>query len=198
MAADKKKASEKAGIKKTGTKIKVSAQKNDPCPPIDPANIIVPKGGQVIQYYKLLPKLPVEKKKGKPEAQDWDLIPEGSDTPIEGDITIGFHENARKLERVFEQAILVIQMEQTVSGGTWRFALGGIATDQADSDPDNDIKVEIIDNGLTMLVFVHVIPEESTANIGFRYVASFADDVSGIVKIYESTDPGFVPIRPIG
>lgn len=194
MAVEKK-SSKKGGGKKSSTKVKAVM---DPNCTQDPANIIVPKGGQVIQFYDLVPKFPVMKK-GKLHAQSWDLIPKGSDTPIGETLNVGFHRNLDKLERRFERAILVVKMkQQPESGGTWRFALGGVATDLADSDPDNDIVVQIIDNGLTMLVFVHVLPEESDENIGFRFVASFANAVSGEVSIYESKDPGIQPHRPVG
>src|SRR5690606_2644518 len=205
MAADKKKASggknsSKASSKSSRKSKKISinadAGKSVPCPPIDPENIVVPKGGQVIQFYELSPAFP-KKVKGKLQAQPWKLVPRGCKKPLIENISVGFHENASKLERVYERAILVINIQQTEKTGTWRFALGGIATDLADSDPDNDIKVELIDNGLTMLVFVHVIPEASRAEIGFRFVASFTHSDSGVVDIYASPDPGFIPVRPV-
>lgn len=201
MAADKKKASGSKGSSKSSKQFKIQpgavvGNGAPPCPPIDPENIVVPKGGQVIQFYELSPAFP-KKIKGKLTAVPWKLVPQGCKKPVIENIGVGFHENASKLERVFERAILVIKINQTEKTGTWRFALGGIATDLADSDPDNDIKVELIDNGLTMLVFVHVLPEESRAEIGFRFVASFTHSDSGVVDIYASPDPGFVPVRPV-
>ena len=199
MAADKKKSSEKVGKKAAG-KTKPKPKAPEACPPVDPANIVVPKGGQVIQFYELTPVLPKANSNGTLVAQPWILVPQDSSTPIQGDIGVGFHENSNKLERSFERAILVITMSQeacSCNDGTWRFALGGIATDLANSDPDDDIYVEIIDNGLTMLVFVHVLQEVSEEDIGFRFVASFADATSGVVNIYESKDPGFIPKRPL-
>ena len=200
MAADKKKSGEKAGSKKAAGKTKAKSKSQMPvsCPPECSELIVVPKGGQVIQFYELTPVLPKPNSSGTLEAQSWKLVPQGSSTPVEGDVCVGFHDNSNKLERTFERAILVITMsDEACIGGTWRFALGGIATDLANSDPDDDIYVEIIDNGLTMLVFVHVLQEVSEEDIGFRFVASFADSTSGVVNIYESKDPGFIPKRPL-
>ena len=204
MAADKKKSGEKVSSKKAATKKPVKgAEQPCPCPPIDPADIAVPKGGQVIQFYELTPAFPEKNSHGVLEAKSWKLVPQGSKKPIiGGNINVGFHENDSKLERRFERAILVIRMSKEAlasHGGTWRFALGGVSTDLANIDPDDDVRVEIIDNGLAMLVYVHVLQEETPKgeHFGFRFVASFANSTSGVVNIYESKDPGFIPKRPL-
>jgi hypothetical protein len=79
--------------------------------------------------------------------------------------------------------------------GTWRFALGGVATDHADEDPNNDVTVEIIDNGFTLVAYVQVL-ENSAEYIPFGFVASFTKESTGVVSIYESQDPGVQPRRP--
>lgn len=201
MAADKKKSGEKVS-KKAAEKSKPKPKAPESCPPVDPAHIVVPKGGQVIQFYELTPAFPEKNSQGVLEAKSWKLVPQGSKKPIAGNISVGFHENDSKLERRFERAILVIKMSKealTSHGGTWRFALGGVSTDLANVDPDDDVRVEIIDNGLAMLVYVHVLQEETPKgeHFGFRFVASFANSTSGVVNIYESKDPGFIPKRPL-
>jgi hypothetical protein len=199
MAADKKKVSEKKTSEKKGsTKKAVSAAK-----PVakkgkkklgagnSNVTITVPKGGQIIKYFNLMPALPTTTAPG-----DWIFTEDGSTTDI-ATLTVGFPLNPSALEREFERAILVISIQQNPqTTGTWRFALGGVATDNPDEDPNNDIALDIIDNGYTMLVYVQVL-ENSYEQIPFGFVASFTDAVTGAVSIYESKDPGIIPIRPI-
>lgn len=199
MAAEKKKTSEKKNEKKPVKKAvaKPAGKKSKRLEEVGSNHMLisVPKGGQVIRFFELTPSLPVGGC-----AADWilDEVGGSGQKDISG-ITVGFPENPSAIERDFERAILVINLKQGASGpaGTWRFAMGGVATDQADSDPNNDIAIDIIDNGLTMLVHVHVL-NNSVENIRFGYVASFTYADSGVVEVYESQDPGFVPIRPIG
>jgi hypothetical protein len=150
----------------------------------------VPKGGQVIKYFNLMPAFPTDSSPG-----DWIFTEVGNTIDI-STLTVGFPLNPSALEREFERAILVISIQQNpATNGTWRFALGGVATDHADEDPDNDIALDIIDNGYTMLVYVHV-RENSAEYIPFGFVASFTNAVTGAVSIYESQDPGIQPVRP--
>lgn len=188
-ASDKKSSGKKAAsAAKKGSPKKVSKKSGVG----NPLLIQVPRGGQVVKFFELTPTLPVEGKAG-----DWVLVESNirNCQPITS-VTVGFLENPSEMERELERAVLIVSLNQATPNGIWRFALGGVATDQADSDPNNDIVVELIDNGLTMIVYVHVL-ENSVEHINFGYVASFTDAVSGVVSIYESQDPGIIPIRPI-
>jgi hypothetical protein len=194
MAADKKK-TDKKPEKKSVKKAAVSAKK-----PVKKSTkklasncsieINVPRGGQVIQSFNLTPALPTTTAPG-----DWIFSEPGSTDDISS-LTVRFELNPSALERNFERAILVVSMQQNpATNGTWRFALGGVATPTGDGDPDNDIAVEIIDNGFTLLIYVHVL-ENSEEMIPFQFVASFTDAVTGAVSIYESNDPIILPRRP--
>lgn len=198
MAAEKKKASEKkTSEKKNSAKKPVSAAKA----PVKKGKkklsatdlvISVPRGGQVIKHFNLTPALPTATGRG-----DWLFTEAGSTQDIEN-LTVGFELNPSVLERELERAVLVVAMVQNEgSNGTWRFALGGVATDHGDEDPNNDVVVDIIDNGFTLVAYVQVL-ENSAEYIPFGFVASFTDNDTGAVSIYESQDPGIVPVRPIG
>lgn len=194
MAAEKKKADKKAE-KKPVKKVAASAKKvvkksTKKVAAVGEVTINVPKGGQVIKFFNLIPALPTPMGPG-----DWKFYEAGSTTDISA-LTVRFELNPSVIEREFERAILVINMQQNpATSGTWRFALGGVATDTADGDPNNDIALEIIDNGFTMLVYVHVL-ENSEETIPFGFVASFTNSVTGAVFIYESQDPIILPRRP--
>jgi hypothetical protein len=152
--------------------------------------INVPRGGQVIEYFTLTPALPTASAPG-----DWIFSTPDSAVDI-SNLIVRFPLNPSALERQFERAILVVQIQQNpATNGIWRFALGGVATFQPDADPDNDIVVEIIDNGFTMLAYVQVL-ENSEEYIPFQFVASFTDQATGVVSIYQSDDPGVLPKRP--
>lgn len=174
----KKVAEKKSPVKKTGSK------------PSGEVSFVVPRGGQVIKYFNLTPAAPTKSKQG-----DW-LFTEINSSKDISLLRVGFELNPSALEREFERAILVVKMKQPRSaGGTWRFALGGVATDHADEDPSNDIAVDIIDNGFTMLVYVHAL-QNNDENLPFGFVASFTDSRTGAVSIYESQDPGIIVERP--
>ncbi|MFC3114404.1 DP-EP family protein [Cellvibrio fontiphilus] len=194
MAADKKKAekkSEKKSVKAVAETTKKTVKKPIKKQPGDCSlEINVPRGGQVIQYFNLTPALPT-----RASAGDWIFSERGSAVDISS-LTVRFELNPSAIERHFERAILVVSMQQNpATNGTWRFALGGVATPNGDTDPDNDVSVEIIDNGFTLLVYVHVL-ENSEEIVPFQFVASFTDDVTGSVSIYESKDPIIYPKRP--
>lgn len=197
MAADKKKASEKKPAEKKTTKkvasAKVAVKKGKKkVGAASDVTISVPRGGQVIKYFNLTPALPTATGRG-----DWLFTEDGSTQDIET-LTVGFELNPSVLERELERAVLVITMVQDqASQGTWRFALGGVATDHGDEDPNNDVVVEVIDNGFTLVAYVQVL-ENSAEYIPFGFVASFTDNDTGVVSIYESQDPGIQPIRPVG
>lgn len=172
-------ASLKTSVKKSTTK--VAAKRN--------IEIKVPRGGQVIKLFNLTPALPSATAHG-----DWIFATPGSKVDI-ANMTVRFKLNPSPLERELERAILVVSIQNSDVNGKWRFALGGVATPSGDSDPNNDIAVEIIDNGFTMLIYVQVL-ENSQDMIPFQFVASFTDAVTGVVSIYESNDPVIHPKRP--
>lgn len=191
MAIEKKKASKKSSKDVAANTKKIV--KKTPKKSIEPLGtpVDVPKGGQVIKYFHLSPALPAKTAPG-----DWKFTEVGSSVDISS-LVVGFEKNESALEREFERAILVISMQQGVNPkGTWRFALGGVATDQADEDPSNDIEVDVVDNGFTLLVFVHVLAEKNAERIPFRFVASYTDNKTGAVSICESQDPGIDVGRP--
>lgn len=194
MAADKKKVEKKAAEKKTTKKVvaaKAPVKKGKKKLAAVDLIIPVPRGGQVIKYFNLTPALPTATGRG-----DWLFTEPGSAQDIET-LTVGFELNPSALERELERAVLVITMVQNQSAqGTWRFALGGVATDHGDEDPNNDVVVEIIDNGFTLVAYVQVL-ENSAEYIPFGFVASFTDNDTGVVSIYESQDPGVIPKRPL-
>lgn len=194
MATEKKKAEKKTAEKKPAKKVataKAPVKKGKKKLTSENVTILVPRGGQVIQYFNLTPALPTDTGRG-----DWIFTEDGSTQDIET-LTVGFAENPLPLERELERAVLVISMVQNPSSnGTWRFALGGVATDHGDEDPNNDVVVDIIDNGFTLIAYVQVL-ENSAEYIPFGFVASFTDDDTGVVSIYESQDPGIVPVRPM-
>lgn len=195
MATEKKKAEKKTAEKKPAKKVaavKAPVKKGKKKLTAENVTILVPRGGQVIQYFNLAPALPTDTGRG-----DWIFTEDGSTQDIET-LTVGFADNPSPLERELERAVLVITMVQNPSAhGTWRFALGGVATDHGDEDPNNDVVVEIIDNGFTLVAYVQVL-ENSAEYIPFGFVASFTESDTGVVSIYESQDPGIVPVRPIG
>lgn len=193
MAAEKKKVDEKKADKKAVKKVAIKpakAKKSGKKLAATDLVINVPLNGQVIKTFDLMPAKSTAAAPG-----DWIFTEEGSTVDIEN-LVVGFELNPSALNRHFERAILIIRIKQNpASGGTWRFALGGIATDNPDCDPDNDIAVEIIDNGFTMIVHVQVL-ENSAEYVPFGFVASLTNQYTGVVTIYESKDPGIIPKRP--
>lgn len=194
MAAEKKKTDKKAAAKKPAKKAVANAKavvkKGKKNLTATDLTISVPRGGQVIQYFNLTPALPTATGRG-----DWVFTEVGSTQDIQN-LTVRFELNPSALERQLERAVLIVSMNQDAAvNGTWRFALGGVATDQADEDPNNDVVVEIIDNGFTLVAYVQVL-ENSAEYIPFGFVASFTDNDTGVVSIYESQDPGIYPKRP--
>ena len=196
MAAEKKKTDKKTAEKKPAKKAvastKVAVKKGKKNLAATDMTISVPRGGQIIKYFNLTPALPTDSGRG-----DWLFTEVGSSQDIQN-LTVGFELNPSALERQLERAVLVVSMNQNPAAhGTWRFALGGVATDHADEDPGNDVIVDIIDNGFTLVAYVQVL-ENSAEYIPFGFVASFTDNDTGTVSIYESQDPGITPVRPTG
>lgn len=193
MAAEKKKTDKKAekkSPKKAVASVKATVKKSKQKLKGNNLTISVPRGGQVIKYFSLTPALPTESGYG-----DWLFTEEGSQTDIDN-LVVGFELNPSPLERQLERAVLIVNLIQDPAvNGTWRFALGGIVTDYPDSDPANDMTVEIIDHGYTMVVYVQAL-ENTLEYIPFSFVASLTDKATGRVAIYESQDPGIIPVRP--
>ena len=174
--------------KKKKTAKKSSSSKNNECS--DLLVLDVPRCGQVVRYFNLMPALPSKYAPG-----DWLFTEEGYDADI-SQLEVNFESNESALERELERAVLVIKIQENPKAdGTWRFALTGVATDSADEDPNNDITLDIIDNGFTMLVYLQVL-EASEERIPFGFVASFTNAVTHEVTIYESQDPVILPVRP--
>ncbi len=194
MATEKKKPDAKKTDKKAVKKIALKpakAKKSSKKLTTTDLVINVPLNGQVIKTFELMPAKNLAAAPG-----DWIFTEEGSTVDIEN-LVVGFELNPSALNRQFERAILVIKIKQNpASGGTWRFALGGIATDYPDSDPNNDVMVDIIDNGYTMIVYVQAL-ENNEEYIPFGFVASLTNQYTGVVSIYESQDPGIATKRPL-
>jgi len=180
MAKEKKKVEKKAAGKTSAKKSTTASS----------SGFVVKNGEQVIKYFTLVPALPVAGKRG-----NWKLT--DSKGVVVDSLNVGFDENPSALERSFERAILVVRMPDPIDGapGVWRFALGGVATDHGDENPYNDIAVEIIDNGFTLLVYVQAL-ENNEENAPFGFVASYTDSKTGAVSIYESVDPIIIVDRP--
>lgn len=196
MAAEKKKDGDKKAEKKTVKKVAASAakpvkaKKTSKALTTNDLVVNVPLNGQVIKTFELMPAKSLATGPG-----DWIFTEEGSTVDIEN-LTVEFEPNPSALNRQFERAVLVIKIKQNpASGGTWRFALGGVATDNPDSDPSNDVALDIIDNGYTMIVYVHAL-ENDEENIPFGFVASLTNQNNGVVTIYESQDPRVIITRP--
>jgi hypothetical protein len=203
MAAEKK-ASEKKAAKKSASgdkkvaKTKAKTTKSPKSKKLGSASEIVltlsvPQGGQIIRVFNLMPSLPVAGQAG-----NW-LLYDPND-PGKQDISnviVSFSGQSTPTQREFERAVFVINIVQNPneSQGQWRFALGGVAPDNPNIDPNQDVSVEITNGGYTLISYVHVY-EDSIENITFGYVASFTNLTSGAVDIYESSDPGIIPKRP--
>lgn len=193
MATEKKKADkklEKKPAKKVVASTKAVVKKGKKISTETNVIISVPRGGQIVKYFNLTPALPTESGHG-----DWLFTEEGSTKDIEN-LVVGFELNPSPLERQLERAVLIVNLVQDPAvNGTWRFALGGIVTDYPDADPANDMSVDIIDHGYTMVVYVQAL-ENTLEYIPFSFVASLTDKATGRVAIYESKDPGIIPVRP--
>lgn len=158
-----------------------------------PYTLSVPQGGQVIQEFNLMPSLPVSG-----QAANWNLfIPNDPSQQDIDNVVVAFSGDSTPIEREFERAVIVVNIVQNPneSQGRWRFALNGVAPDSPNSDPHQDVSVELTNGGYTLISYIHVY-EDSIENIQFGYVASFTNLVSGVVSIYESSDPSILPRRP--
>ena len=202
MAAEKK-ASEKKVAKKSAGSDKKKSGKAKATTKVSksrklnvgnmPYTLSVPQGGQVIQEFNLMPSLPVSG-----QAANWNLfVPNDPGQQDIDSVIVEFSGDSTALEREFERAVIVVNIVQNPNEtqGSWRFALNGVAPDSPNTDPNQDVSVEITNGGFTLIAYVHVY-EDSSELIQFGYVASFTDLTSGVVSIYESSDPGIIPKRP--
>jgi hypothetical protein len=124
MAAEKKKAdkkTEKKPVKKVAASAKKPVKKSAKnVATVGDVTVNVPKGGQVIKFFNLVPAMPTVSGPG-----DWKFTEVGSTVDI-STLTVRFELNPSAIEREFERAILVIKMQPNPStNGTWRFALCG-------------------------------------------------------------------------
>ena len=185
MATEKKKVEKKSG-KKTAQKVTaIKAVKSS-------ALVIkVPQGGQVIRSFNLTPALP---ENGK--VANWLLVDPAKPNKDIDSMRISFSVNSSELEQEFERAILEVNIQQNPSdNGVWRFMGTGIAVNPKYSDVHHDVAVEVVNQGLTLLVQVQVIGMTSET-IEFSYLAAFTDALTRQVTIYESQDPDIKPGRP--
>jgi DP-EP family len=185
MAVEKKASIAKPGSKKPIVKKAVNKR---PSPSL---RIPIPKGGQVIKTFLLTPSLPVDGK-----AANWLLVePTKPKKDIDG-IHFSFSKKSTPLEREFERAIVQIKIQQNPNeNGVWRFASDGVVVNPVFSQVNHDVVVEIIDSGFTLLAQVQSI-DTTPENIRFGYLASFTDKQSGVVTVYESSDPDVRVGRP--
>jgi hypothetical protein len=200
MAAEKKSGEKKATKKASSGDKKGIKTKTIKAPKSKKQNLTstvltlsIPQGGQIIRELSLMPSLPVSG-----QSANWNLF--DPNDPSQQDISnviVVFSGQSTSVQREFERAVFVINIAQNPkeTQGRWRFALNGVAPDSPNSDPNQDISVEITNGGYTLVSYVHVY-EDSIENIEFGYVASFTDLVSGAVAIYESSDPSILPRRP--
>jgi hypothetical protein len=150
----------------------------------------VPCGGQIIRYFDLTPQLPVKGVQNK-----WSFVEAKKSKQI-GNIDVGFCDNNSHIERYLERAILIVRIKNdNPDKGLWRFAMGGVATFLNDSNPDNDLDVQVIDNGFT-LIFTVEAHEDCNKLANFQFVASYTETATGIITVYQSDDPGIGTKRP--
>lgn len=196
-ASEKKVAKKSAASAKKSDKTKASKAPKSKSKKSDVTNTVltlsVPQGGQVIRTFSLMPSLPVSG-----QAANWNLF--DPNDPSQQDISnviVAFSGQSTVVQREFERAVLVINIVQNPneSQGQWRFAWNGVAPDSAISDPNKDVSVEITNGGYTLISYVHVY-DDSIESINFGYVASFTNSTSGLVTVYESSDPGIIIRRP--
>jgi hypothetical protein len=62
-------------------------------------------------------------------------------------------------------------------------------------DQTHDIQTEIINNGRTLVVYVHSLALGQEL-INYSFVAAYTDTLSGETSIYASKDPGIIIKRP--
>jgi hypothetical protein len=191
MAAEKKKASEKKVVKKKNDVAKVEKKSIKDPTPGKTLVIKVPQGGQVIRTFHITPSLPVHGK-----AANWLVIDPDAKKPTDIDnIHVSFSQKSSEIEQYFERAVLIVKMQQNpAESGTWRFSGEGVVTNSKTPDSNHDFAVEVIDQGMTLIAYVHEVGDVSE-EVWFSYIASFTDG-SGEVKVYESQDPGIGTGRP--
>lgn len=191
MAAVKK-ASEKKVSKKTVDSVKKVTKAGKKTPKQKPLVIKVPQGGQVIRTFDLTPSLPAHG-----QATNWQLVDSAAKKPKDiDDVRVSFSVKSSSTEQYFERAVLIVKMQQnSAENGVWRFVADGVVVNPKHADVNHDLAVEVLDQGMTLVAYVHVIGD-TKEEIRFGYLASFTDNKSGEVKVYESKDPGIGAGRP--
>ena len=190
MAVEKKASIAKKSTAKKAPKKPVATKAKGKTP--EPSlRIDVPKGGQVIRKFHLTPSLPIHG-----QAANWLLVDPADPTTDIDNIHFSFSKTSTPLEREFERAIVQIEIQQnSKENGIWRFASDGVAVNPIFSHVNHDVVVEITDAGFTLLAQVQSI-ENTPENIRFGYLASFTEKESGLVTVYESSDPDIKVGRP--
>lgn len=194
--ADSKKKTEKKTVEKKATKkestVKVAAKAPKTSAKKNELTIKVPQGGQVIRTFNLTPSLPVDGK-----AANWLVVDPTAKKPTDIDtLRVSFNPKSSITEQYFERAVLIVEMQQnSTENGTWRFVSDGVVVNSKTPDANHDFAVEVIDQGMTLIVYVHEIGDASE-EVRFSYIASFTDAVSGQVSVYQSQDPGIGSGRP--
>lgn len=179
MADEKKKSVKKTEVKKT-------TKNKEP-----DLTINVDKGGQTICTFLLTPSLP---RKGK--ATDWQVVKADGSTKDLDSIKVSFSPDSTQTERYFERAVLIVKMLQNPEDdGVWRFSSDGVVVNSATPDSNHDIAVEVVDQGMTLIAYIHDI-DSATEEVRYSYLASFTDKKSGQVTVYQSQDPGVGVGRP--
>lgn len=181
-------ATQKTDKKVVKTPAKKAAPKKTVC--VGDVGLEVPLGGQIIGTYELTPKAP---KNGK--ASEWKLVNTGSGNQAADEMTISFQENSTVIQRDLERAVVVIDMVAKDKKGSWRFALSGVNVCATQGDQTHDIQTEIINNGRTLVVYVHSLALGQEL-INYSFVAAYTDTLSGETSIYASKDPTIWIKRP--
>ena len=191
MAAEKKSAEKKTSKKAVST-VKSATKSPKDSLKKKPELIKVPQGGQVIRTFNLTPSLPVDGK-----ATNWVVVDPTAKKPADIDnIRVSFSTKSSTTEQYFERAVLIVKMQQNpAENGTWRFVADGVVVNSKTPDANHDLVVEVIDQGMTLIAYVHVIGD-THEEVRFSYVASYTDAASGQVSVYESQDPGIGSGRP--
>lgn len=189
MADEKKKTVKKVSKKTTATTAAVTKAPKKGAP----ETIKVPQGGQIIRTFHLTPSLPIHGK-----AANWLVVDPAAKKPTKDidQLYVSFNPKSSVTEQYFERAVLIVKMQQNkAEQGTWRFVSDGVVVNSKTSDTNHDFAVEVLDQGATLIVYVHNLAG-AKEEVRFGYIASFTDATSGQVSVYESQDPGVVTKRP--
>jgi len=149
-------------------------------------------GAQSIQHLELTPALPVAG-----AATAWTLRDIESSETIDM-IEVGFEVKSSAIQQEFERAVIVITIADADPGaqGVWRFADHGVVPCQNSDEISEAIDTEITDFGETLVAYIH-LNQDGKVRINFSFVATYTDNLSGVVTTYHSADPGVIVGRPL-